>query len=169
MLLLRSGRGCLAALNVRRLLAMGRLTCIALHLVLASGLMVACGSEDPKVAEARKEAEDTDREVADDLAGPNHAEAREWLRRPTALGFKVSVDEMRQMTDELYAAGATTVYVTGIEEFQGRELAAILVVQLPAAEAPRRNLFEWEGAFAKATDSEPARDVGQKYLKIILD
>ena len=31
---------------------------------------------------------------------------------------------MRTMADELYAAGATTVYVIGIEQFQGREIAA---------------------------------------------
>src|SRR5262245_63516208 len=95
---------------------------IALCLAFASGLMAGCASEDAKVAEARKAAEDTDKEIANDLAGPHHAEARQWLRRPAALGWKVSVDEMRQMTDELYAAGATTVCVTGIEEFQGREI-----------------------------------------------
>ena len=141
----------------------------ALCLLVASGLGWACASEDPKVAEARKAAEDTDKEIADDLGAPNHAEAREWLRRPTALGWKVSVNEMRTMADELYAAGATRVYVTGIEEFQGREIAAILVAELPASEAGRRSLFAWESTFAKATEAEPARDVGQKYLKIVLD
>jgi hypothetical protein len=85
------------------------------------------------------------------------------------LGFKVSVDEMRTMADELYAAGAITVYVTDIEEFQGREIAAILVVQLPADEPARKRVFEWENAFAKATETEGARDVGQRYLRIILD
>ncbi len=148
---------------------MRRFTCIALCLVVASGLTAGCTSEDPKVAEARKTGEDTDKEIANDLAAPNHAEARAWLRRPAALGWKVSVNEMLKMTDELYAAGATTVYVTDIEEFQGRELAAILVVQLPVDEAARRSVFEWEGAFAKATEAEPARDVGQRYLRIVLD
>ena len=77
-----------------------------------------------KVTETRKAAEGTDKEIADDLAAPNHAEAREWLQRPAALGWKVSVNEMRTMADELYAADATTVYVIGIEQFQGREIAA---------------------------------------------
>jgi hypothetical protein len=148
---------------------MSRLGYTARWVVAASGLAAACTSEDPKVVESRQAAEATDREIASDLAAPNHAEAREWLRRPVALGFKVSVDEMRTMADELYAAGATTVYVTDIEEFQGREIAAILVVQLPADEPARKRLFEWENAFAKATETEGARDVGQQYLRIILD
>lgn len=76
---------------------------------------------------------------------------------------------MRTMADELYAAGAITVYVTDIEEFQGREIAAILVVQLPADEPARKRLVEWENVFAKATETEGARDVGQRYLRIILD
>jgi hypothetical protein len=57
-----------------------------LCLVVASGLTAACAREDPKVAEAQKAAEDTDGEIAKDLAAPNHAEAREWLQRPAALG-----------------------------------------------------------------------------------
>jgi hypothetical protein len=81
----------------------------------------------------------------------------------------VTVDEMRMMADELYTAGAAGVYVTSIEEFQGRQIAAILEAELPADEAKRRSLFEWESAFAKTAEAEPARDVGQKYLKIILD
>jgi hypothetical protein len=133
------------------------------------GTGAACTCEDPKVVESRQAAEATDLEIASDLAAPNHAEARDWLRRPVALGFKVSVDEMRTMADELYAAGAITVYVTDIEEFQGREIAAILVLQLPADEPARKRVFEWENAFAKATETEGARDVGQRYLRIILD
>lgn len=144
-------------------------TSAALSLVVLLGLLAACTSEDPKVAEARKTAEDTDKEIANDLAAPKHAEAREWLRRPAALGFKVSVDEMRTMADELYAAGAVTVHVVGIEELQGREIAAIFAVELPVDKAARIRVFEWEGAFAKVTEAEPAQDVGQKYLKIILD
>ena len=148
---------------------MGRFLHTPLRFVVISVLAAACAGEDPKVVEARKAAEDTDKEIANDLAAPNHAEAREWLRRPAALGFKLSVDEMRQMVDELYTAGATTVYVTDIEEFQGRQIAAILVAELPPDQAARQSLFEWQGAFAKVSEAEPARDVGQKYLRIVLD
>ena len=138
-------------------------------LFLASGLLAACATEDPKVTEARKAAEGTDKEIADDLAAPNHAEAREWLQRPAALGWKVNVNEMRAMADELYAAGATTVYVIGIEEFQGREIAAVLVAELPVDDAALERVFEWERLLLKDSETEPTRDVGQKYLKIVLD
>jgi hypothetical protein len=43
------------------------------------------------------------------------------------------------------------------------------VAELPVDEAGRRRLFEWESAFAKAIETESAHDVGQKYLKIVLD
>ena len=104
--------GCRRAsvVGVRRA-PMRRFAHTVLCLAVASELTAACTSEDPKVAEGRKAAEVADKEIANDLAAPNHAEALEWLRRPTALGWKVSVNEMRTMTDELYAVGATTVYV----------------------------------------------------------
>jgi hypothetical protein len=140
-----------------------------LCLAAAVGLTAACASEDPKVAEARRAAEDTDQEVANVLAAPNHAEAREWLGRPAALGWKVSVNQMLKIVEELYAAGASTVYVTGIEEFRDRQIAAVLVVELPARDTARKALFTWQVEFAKATETEPARDVGQKFFKVILD
>jgi hypothetical protein len=58
----------------------------------------------------------------------------------TAMGWTVSVDEMRTMADDSYAVGATPVDVTGIDGFQGREIAAVPVAELPANEAARRSL-----------------------------
>ena len=138
-------------------------TVIAAALVLAA---VAC-KKDP----AKEEAARIDRDVASELAeGPDkHAEAREWLARPSAMGFKVSVKEMSEITEAIYAAGAPRVHVTGISKLGDRELAAVLVAELPEGADQRKPIFDWYAKWAATTEEKPVPDVGQKYLKVILD
>ena len=95
-------------------------------------------------------------------------EAREWCDRPNVMGFQVSVADMRDLADEAYQRGARKVWVTGISELQGKEIAAVMVVELPVAEATRAELFGWYNATFHEDDA-PERDVGQAYLELVLD
>lgn len=119
---------------------------------------------DPKVAAAAE-----DRLAEEEINAPDKAEARSWLREPSHVIFEGSKDAAIKLVEDLYRAGATEVYVTGITEFGDSKLTASLVAVLPNNPDARRKVFEVQAAFMREIEEEPAADVGQKYLRFIFD
>ena len=106
----------------------------------------------------------------EELAETNKvAEARQWLRAPSHSIFKGDPQSVAKFVDEFYAAGAVTVYVTGIETLGGTEVTATILVVLPKDGSARTKMFEIANRFDETTDSDPEKDVGQKYLLFELD
>jgi hypothetical protein len=136
-------------------------------------LMAGCGGggatteddrPDPKIVAAAE-----DRVAEEEINAPDKAEARSWLQEPSHVIFEGSKETARKLVDDLYTAGATEVYVTGISEFGASELTASLVAVLPQTPEVRRKVFEVQAAYAREIEEEPAPDVGQKYLRFIFD
>ena len=112
---------------------------------------------------------DIDAACAEMLAEDNHREAREWCRDSSSAGFEMSKDEMLELAEEFYAAGAEKVYVTGIERVGNANVAACLVVKLPSGGAARKAVLRAEAKLIHGDDEEPEKDVGQKYVLLGLD
>lgn len=156
-----------------------------LRYALAGLLAVAFGCDEPdkpragepgsdvetSESEAREQAEGMDKFVEEELASNKHAEARDWCdpRHKTHMGFEVSTSEMLRLVNEMYAAGAAKVYVTGIDELAGRQISAAMAMELPTDPAARKKVFEWQHGFAQMIDDEPMQDFGQKYYYMALD
>lgn len=142
-----------------------RTSLAAVCLVLS--LAGACKREPAAVREAREKAAEIDKDAAELLAEPGHADAREWLAKPASMGFEVSTSDMSVMTEELYRRGALKVWVVGISTLGEREIAAVMVAELPASAEARRAVLEWYATIDEESGAPP--DVGQRYLKIVLD
>jgi hypothetical protein len=138
-------------------------------LVALVAITVACKKDPPEVVEAKEHAASVDREIAEDFRGDKHAEARAWFGRPHVMGFKMSVNEMRELAEAIYGAGAPRVEVVGISHLGESEIAAVFAVELPADAASRKRVFDWYASWAAAQEEKPEIDVGQKYLKVVLD
>lgn len=121
-------------------------------------------SADPKAVAAEE-----DRIAQEEISTPDKAEARSWLRDPSHVIFEGSKEAAARLVEDLYNAGATEVYVTGIVEFGDEKLTASLVALLPVDREARRKVFEVEAGFKREIEEEPAQDVGQKYLRFIFD
>ena len=114
-------------------------------------------------------AKDIDAACAEMLSQENHREAREWCRDPKSAGFELSKEEMLELAEEFYAAGAETVYVTDIERLGNSNVSASMVVKLPSGGSARKSVFDAEAKFAKKIGEEPVGDSGQKYVLLGLD
>lgn len=111
-----------------------------------------------------------DKEGDAELAETNKvAEARQWLRAPSHALFKGDTQSVIRFVDEFYAAGAVTVYVTGIETLGGTEVTETMLLVLPKDSAARAKVFEVANRFEETIDSDPDKDVGQNYLSFVLD
>lgn len=146
----------------------GMRTRLLLLLALVS-VDIGCKREPPEVTEARAGAKEIDTEMETDIQGDSSAEARAWLGRSNAVGWKVSVNDMRKMTDEIYGAGATKVWVVGISTMEDRQMAAVMAIELPSSEPARKKVFDWYATWASSAEEKPAVDVGQRFLKVVLD
>jgi hypothetical protein len=98
-------------------------------------------------------------------------EARDFFdyqKNPRNGTFELSSGFARQFTNDVYAAGAEKVWVTGISEIElGQNKLNIsdnLVVVLPADATKRKAVFDvYNRELAKA-DEPPLKDIGQKYI-----
>lgn len=146
------------------------------------GQTVALAFEEPEdsrsgpAGEAREITESAsaavgDREAEEALKDGKHEEARAWCKKPAAMGFEVGTDQMLEIAEGLYGAGATDVQVVGIDTLQGREISAAMVATLPEDPAARKKLFAWAaGPGAEVLLQEtPPTDVGQRYLYLVFD
>lgn len=118
----------------------------------------------------RKEAAERDKACQEAVADGPIAEARAWLdpAQTTHLGFEVGKDEMRELTDAFYAAGAVKVSAA-YGEHEGVQISALLVVDLPADEASRRPVFAQYAESAPRYELDAVKDVGQSCLLVGLD
>lgn len=108
------------------------------------------------------------------LAGSDVREALSWLeesREPSrTLGEEMGQDASIQVIKKLYAYGALAVHAV---EIQGapddHQNTGRLVIELPRDSKSRGKLLRFCGALAKQRGFCPDRDVGQRYLLIMLD
>ena len=77
--------------------------------------------------------------------------------------FKATKADIIKLTDDSLAAGAVGVWVSGPEEYEGKQLVDHVFIELPADTPKRTKLFEiYNKAASEYGDEE--KDVGQKYL-----
>ena len=143
---------------------------IALTMTFATIGLIGCMAPDASVSkDAKSEAEDADKEIEEWLGEPDKAEARNWLQGDSHILFEGDKATAKKLVNDLYSAGATEVWVIGISEIGGSEVAAAFVAVLPGDSAARKRIFAVESAFQQLVDDEPTRDTGQKYLHFSFD
>lgn len=152
-------------------------------MMLAAPLMMGMHEEQESKEEAAERAKENSKEAAAALAesdgkkadedDPNYskAEALDWLdfeKHHDHKTFKLDPKLTRELVKQLYAAGATKVWVTRIrdEELGGDkfQLANEIVVVLPTEKAKREAVFKAWNEYFKDTDEPEMPDVGQEYL-----
>jgi hypothetical protein len=130
-------------------------------------LLAACGGGGDNSA-ARREAEKECREAREQVA-----EARGWLARGNTMGFELDKEDMRELAEELYAAGAAEVEVgyslLDDEDPASPEVGGYFVIVLPRAAAARKGVFTAFNQLAADFDLTLARDLGQSCLVLGLD
>jgi hypothetical protein len=103
------------------------------------------------------------------IASSKAFEARTWFKTPKHVVFKHGNQQVTQLVDEFYQAGATQVYVADVEEHGGTQFATHLIVTLPKDAAGRTETFSVAKKAEQLTQTDPISDVGQKYLLFSLD
>jgi hypothetical protein len=119
--------------------------------------------------EDQADAVQTDRDAEKSLSEPGSFEARAWLAQPHHSTFKVSHDLAEQTVDDFYSAGATNVWVAGVENIDISQVAAEIIVQIPTDPAARGRVFDVMREVDKNSDEEPTKDLGQMYFVISCD
>ena len=136
------------------------------------GKKEAVGSSTAPSVESKPEVVDVaalDKAGDEDLADPKKAEARQWLKAPSHAVFKGDKQAVIKFVDEVYAAGAVTVYATGIETLGGNEVTETMILVLPKDSTARAKVFEVANRFGETIQNDPDKDIGQKYLSFVLD
>lgn len=119
-------------------------------------------------------AEQADEFVKGLLEGPHVREALSWLeemRQPSrSLGEATDQDESIRLVKKLYRQGAVNVHAVEIhgEETEDQNTGRI-VVELPQDEKQRRDLFKSCGKFARDVGYDPEKDMGQRFIFVMLD
>ncbi len=109
---------------------------------------------------------DVDAMVEEELAADTHAEASSWLQESGNMLFEGDPETVQKLIDDLYAAGAYTVWFTGIEEFGDARISASIAVELPADATARAELFQLEANF---WGEDPEPDTDQRYMVFYFD
>lgn len=147
-----------------------RRSSIALLIVAVAACMMGCMTASVSVAkDETSEAAESDKQIEEWLGEPDKAEAREWLKGDSHILFEGDKETAAKVVDNLYSAGAKEVWIIGVTEFGGSEVAAAFVAVLPSDAAARKRVFAIESDFQKLMDLEPTRDTGQKYLHFSFD
>lgn len=147
-----------------------RRSSIALLIVALAAFMMGCMTASVSVAkDETSEAEESDKQIEEWLAEPDKAEAREWLKGDSHILFEGDKETAAKVVANLYSAGAKEVWIIGVTEFGGSEVAAAFVAVLPSDPAARKRVFAIESDFQKLMDLEATRDTGQKYLHFSFD
>src|SRR5262245_5390021 len=149
---------------MHRIRMMGIVLTIATVTVGLMGCMAASVSKSEK-----SEAEDTDKQIGEWLAEPDKAEAGKWLQSDSHVLFEGDKGTAAKLVSDLYTAGATQVWVIGIEQIADSEVAASFVAVLPGDALARKRVFDVESDFQELIDGEPSHDTGQKYLHFSFD
>ena len=127
------------------------------------------GGESGKPATETSETKGLQAQNAEWANKPDAEEARQWFAKPNARFWNESSLNIPALVEELYGMGATEVIVIGISREQDVELAAALLVELPANTADRAKLFERGKKMAELMGEPPVQDTGQQYLYYAFD
>ena len=114
-------------------------------------------------------AEKVDKHVEAALAAPNKAEAHSGLMSPGHVFFKADKQQVTQLVEDFYAAGAAQVFFTEIAKDNDKEIADSMVVVLPKDSATRAKIFPVGERADGMFNNDPTPDSGQKYLYYGLD
>lgn len=103
------------------------------------------------------------------LENEEHHEARQWFSTnknvsPFAGNRFGKKENALAFVEQLYEAGAETVYVTGINNEAGGPYADSIVLVLPSDKEKRKKLFEINRIEAEREGFDGMRDIGQKEL-----
>ena len=124
---------------------------------------------EPIESEEQSQAEwiaDDDEWIAGEIANGSAAPASGWLQQPSHGTFEGDPAQMQELIARFEAAGATRVWMVGIEELGKAQLSDTIAVELPARGPTRDRLFEAEAEFSGG-DGTP--DLGQNYLLLSFD
>jgi hypothetical protein len=133
------------------------------------------GASEDESKDPKKIAQELNRIGDEDLAEPNHAEAREWFADEAHILFEGDRKAVVQLVEDLYEAGAVDVYVTGIEELGNVKVTASLLAVLPEDPVKRQAVFDQERIFwggngsESGIDSPADPDPSQKYVRFVFD
>jgi hypothetical protein len=153
---------------MRKLAAWAGLGALFFAVRLAWNLIGAEPIPEPAQDDFAAMAAEIDAAVAEDLATGKGALARGWLEQDDNMLFEGDPEGVESLIESFYEAGATGVWFTGIEEFEGRNLTASIAVELPVEKEARARVFGVEAGYW-GEHGEPTPDVGQRYLEVGFD
>lgn len=143
------------------------------------GLTFACGChKQTDVTTADNPPEDAasdsleariDKHGVEIMASADKAEARQWMKQPSHIFFKVDPKEVAQFVEDFYQAGAGQVFIADIEEHEGKQYGESLFIVLPKDAALRAKIFAVGSRADTAFQNDSVTDKGQKYLYYSLD
>lgn len=98
--------------------------------------------------------------------GGGKREARDWLKDDSHTIFFGDKAQAVKLVDDLYAAGAGEVVVTGFDKPEDPKVASGIGVTLPAEPEARKKIFYLQAQYLKDAGSatSPMSDIGQKFL-----
>ena len=98
-------------------------------------------------------------------------EVRDYLATGGAVWSEdIPVSVLKTLARDLYFSGARKVLFAGIEDFEGTDITAWLVVELPEESPKRKDVFEkFNAIYAEYTGRNPVRDIGQTHIDVALD
>jgi hypothetical protein len=138
-----------------------------LPLLLALCLMIGCSKSSQTTS---GEGEDSQEKLTAKSFEPS-MEARQFFADPKCVvwneGFPL--DELKQFTSDLYAAGAPKVMFGDLSEIDEKKVSAWFVVELPKDKAAKdRCIAVWNKMFADSDfEYDPKSD--QDYLDMMMD
>jgi hypothetical protein len=129
----------------------------------------AAPATQPASEDDATEAAQLDADAEKSLAEPGKYEARDWLTVAHHSTFKISHDAAVKTVDDFYAAGAPHVWVAGVEDIDISQVAAEIIIEIPADSADRQRVFDVMHDLDKTEEDDLTRDVGQKYFVLTCD
>jgi hypothetical protein len=117
-----------------------------------------------KIEDAESSAKQIDNHAEEIMAGPNKAEAREWLKDSSHTFFKENRQQIAQFIEDYYAAGSSAVYIVDSEKHGEHVFGSALLVVLPKDSTGRSKVFEVDKKVVPVFDEDPISDEGPKYL-----
>ncbi len=129
-------------------------------------------SDNTEVSDSGGSSDNTDPAVqakksdtfADEELSKSKIAAKEWLGSDKHGTFKAEKRAVAKLTDDVLAAGATGVWVSGPEELNGTELIDHLFVELPADKDKRKKIIDVYNKDTENFEDAHETEAGQKYL-----
>lgn len=107
------------------------------------------------------------------IASTKSREVLAWLREQNSnntLGKLKTSQASLQLIEEVMNAGAIKVMAVEIDTYDIRmENTGKLCIELPLEPDIRNRIFKWTGRIANSQGYDQERDVGQRYIFVMLD